>query len=182
MTGNSDSKKTQIVKPARGSSRKAAGKVDDTAPTKVVLPGKSGGKSTSAEPPANTTIIGLSDSNDSGDSLTTGWLVIVDGPGKGTSFPLGYANNTIGRNADQTVRLALGDSSISGEHAVIIFDDRKAAFHIARESAKNNIYLNDDLVIDAKKLKHGDRISFGETTAMFVPLCGSKFSWNDAAG
>ena len=39
------------------------------------------------------------------------------------------------------------------------------------------VYLNGEEVDSPQTLKGGDKIELGQTTLMFVPLCGGDFSW-----
>ena len=109
--------------------------------------------------------------------LPTGWLVVVDGLGKGTVLPLGFGHNTIGRGAGVRVRLNFGDSAISREHTAIRYSDRNNAFHIFPGS--NNVYLagNEEVLVPTP-LPSGCLIGLGETTLRFVPFCDESFRWD----
>ena len=50
------------------------------------------------------------------DDPTVGWVVVINGPGKGRSLPLGYGMNKIGRDATQRIALDFGDKEISREN------------------------------------------------------------------
>ena len=43
------------------------------------------------------------------DDPTVGWLVVVDGPGKGQVRRLGYGVNSLGRGGKSRVKLDFGD-------------------------------------------------------------------------
>ncbi len=109
--------------------------------------------------------------------LPTGWLVVVDGPGKGTALPLGFGHNTIGRGAGMRVRLNFGDGSISREHTAIRYSDKNNSFHIF--PGNNNVYLaeNEEVLVPTT-LHPGCLIGLGETTLRFVPFCDDSFRWD----
>ena len=107
-----------------------------------------------------------------------GWLVVVEGPGKGAALRLGRGNNLVGRGTDADVRLDFGDDSISRHrHAVVTYEERSNQFFIAEGSSRNLIYLDGDYLDQKKRLAHGTRISMGDTILRFVALCDSSFSW-----
>lgn len=110
-----------------------------------------------------------------------GWLVIIDGPGKGNYLKLGNGQNSIGRGTTERIRLDFGDEQISrANHATLTYDPRGRTFYIQQGHGTNLAYLDDSPVLAPAKLSAGNRITLGETTLLFVPLCGESFSWNDA--
>jgi hypothetical protein len=112
--------------------------------------------------------------------LTAGWLVVVDGPGRGCSCEVYYGMNSIGRNSSERIPLNFGDSSISREaHAYIVFDDKQGDFYIQHGGKSNLIRLNDRPVLAPESLKRGDTIEMGNTKLMFIPLCDENFSWKE---
>ena len=107
-----------------------------------------------------------------------GWLVVVDGPGKGSSLRLGIGQNTIGRGESSRVRLEFGDHEISREtHAVVTFDPKGNRFYIQQGTGMNLTYLGESPVLAPTLLETGSRIAIGETTLCFVAFCGKDFSW-----
>src|SRR4051794_30837341 len=55
------------------------------------------------------------------DDPVVGWLVVVDGPGKGRSIEIGIGANALGRDPTQKLRVDFGDQHISREkHAVLV--------------------------------------------------------------
>lgn len=114
-------------------------------------------------------------------SFPVGWLVVVNGPGKGAAFTLFNGVSMIGRGDNQTVRLDFGDNSISREnHAAIAFDPEQSEFFIGHGGKANLVRRNNRPVLATEELGAGDLIRIGETTLRFVPLCGPDFSWNEA--
>ena len=109
-----------------------------------------------------------------------GWLVIVNGPGKGNVVPLGYGVNPIGRDATERVPLDYGDALISrSRHIVVTYDPRGRKFYLQHGSGSNLSYLNDQPVLAPVELEPHAHLRLGDTTLRFVPLCGPDFCWDD---
>lgn len=107
-----------------------------------------------------------------------GWIVVVDGPGRGTSFTLHSGVSQIGRGEEQAVRLDFGDTSISrNNHAAVAYDDEQGKFFLGHGGKSNLVRLNDMPVLSTEELTNGDKIRIGETTLRFVALCGEEFTW-----
>jgi hypothetical protein len=125
------------------------------------------------------TQVGLSP--ESNQDTVTGWLVVVDGPGKGLSRSLGVGINVVGRAPDNRVPLYLGgrsDGEISRrDHVRIIYDPKGNRFSVQHGSSRNLSYLNDKPIYETVTLNAHDRITIGKTTLLFVPLCGDGFKW-----
>lgn len=108
-----------------------------------------------------------------------GWLVVVDGPGRGAAFSLHNGVAQIGRGEGQSIRLDFGDTSISREnHAAIAFDEEQNSFFIGHGGKANLVRCNSKPVLSTQELGPGDTIRIGETTLRFVPLCGPDFKWS----
>jgi len=118
-----------------------------------------------------------SSSTEKGDPVV-GWLVVVDGPGRGTSFNLGYGNNRIGRAPSEAIAINFGDNQISREnHATITYDGRNRRYFVKEGDGRNLIYVGDDPVLAPVELKGGEVLTLGETKLKFVPFCGKDFDW-----
>ncbi len=112
-------------------------------------------------------------------TFPVGWLIVTDGPGRGSAFTLFNGVSNIGRGKDQTVPLDFGDNSISREsHAAIAYDPAHQSFYIGHGGKANLVRRNDRPVLSTEELSAGDQITIGETTLRFVPLCGSDFTWD----
>ena len=116
-----------------------------------------------------------------GADYVTGWLVVIDGPGKGQSRPIRAGINSVGRAPDQAIPLYFGaksDGEISRrDHARIVYDARGNHFKLVHGASRNLTYLNDEAVLEITDLKAYDRIVIGKTTLLFLPLCGNIFRW-----
>ncbi|MBF0423001.1 MAG: FHA domain-containing protein [Magnetococcales bacterium] len=113
------------------------------------------------------------------DNPVVGWLVIVDGPGKGSSHALGYQQNHIGRTSGRVI-LDFGDRKMSNSnHAVVTYDPKSRRWYIKGGDSINLTYLDGEPVLETKELLEGQKIGMGDTELVFVPFCGSEFDWQD---
>lgn len=107
-----------------------------------------------------------------------GWLVIVDGPGKGQSIKLGFGMNSIGRGKEARVSLDFGDEEISRQdHASVTYDPKGNKFYLQHGGGINLTYLEDAPVLQPAELKGRETISIGHTKLIFIPFCGAHFVW-----
>ena len=114
------------------------------------------------------------------DDPVVGWLVIVEGPGKGHAMQLGYGSNPLGRGATDRVKLDFGDDQISRNgHAVVTYDPRGRQFYVQHGGGTNLTYLGDQPVLAPVELPALSHIGIGNTILRFVPLCGAEFDWQD---
>ncbi|MEM6387966.1 MAG: FHA domain-containing protein [Pseudomonadota bacterium] len=112
------------------------------------------------------------------DQFPTGWIVVIDGPGRGASFSLHSGVSQIGRGEDQAVRLDFGDTSISrNNHAAVAFDEEQGKFFLGHGGKSNLVRLNGQPVLSTEEMTDGDEIRIGETSLKFIALCGDDFSW-----
>lgn len=109
-----------------------------------------------------------------------GWVVIIDGPGKGTSLQLGAGQNALGRGGRARVRIDFGDHEISRDsHTIITYDPKHNKYYVQPGLGTNIAYLGDDPILQPKLLESGNRISLGSTTLRFIALCDDSFSWSE---
>ncbi|MEM6309619.1 MAG: FHA domain-containing protein [Pseudomonadota bacterium] len=108
-----------------------------------------------------------------------GWVLVVDGPGRGHCFALTAGMAQIGRDEDQAIQLDFGDSAISrNNHAAIVFDPESNDFLLGHGGKANIVRLNGKPVISNETLGDGDTIAIGETVLQLKTLCGPEFSWD----
>ncbi len=108
-----------------------------------------------------------------------GWLICIEGKGKGKDYRIEAKNNSIGRSDRMDICIK-GDDTISREnHARLAYDVKHNAFHLIPGESTNSIYLNDEPVYVPTKLNTYDLIEFGESKFLFIPLCGDRFNWQD---
>jgi hypothetical protein len=108
------------------------------------------------------------------------WLVVVKGPGLGSSLNLTYGLNSVGRGGDQAVRLDFGDDQISrSTHFNVAYDGINRKFYLQHGGAQNLTYLNKEPVLAPVELSSMDEISAGNSVLRFVPFCGENFDWEE---
>lgn len=108
-----------------------------------------------------------------------GWLVVVNGPGRGRSLEIGYGANAIGRDSSQKLCVDFGDRCISRDrHAVVIFDPRSRRFYLQSGDVRNLTYIGESLVLAPTELNGGETIVVGETQLRFIRFCGPEFRWD----
>ena len=107
-----------------------------------------------------------------------GWMVVVDGPGRGNAFTLRMGLSTIGRDADQTVTLDFGDLAISrSNHVAIAFETETGKFLVGHGGKANIVRLNGKPLMSTEEMQTGDQLVIGETTLQLVTLCGPDLNW-----
>jgi len=145
---------------------------------KTVIHG--GRRKKKTEPVATETSAAADSESDPMDDPVAGWVVVIDGPGKGQVLQIGYGQNSIGKDVDQRIRLSFGDDQISRQnHAIITYDPRGKQFYLQQGTGTNLAYLNNAPVLAPTILAAHCHISLGETTLRFIPLCNEAFCWQD---
>lgn len=110
-----------------------------------------------------------------------GWIVVIDGPGRGASFTLTAGLSTVGRDPDQTVTLDFGDTAISRDrHLAIAYDEDDNRSYIGHGGKANIVRLNDKPLLSTEELHDGDTIRIGKTVLRFVAFCGDGMSWDSS--
>lgn len=98
-----------------------------------------------------------------------GWLVVVDGAGKGERRAVRVGTNAIGRDQKSNrIALDFGDDAVSRTgHAVIVHDAAARTFRIVDGGKSNRIKVNDREVATEWALRHADVIEIGRTRLRF---------------
>jgi hypothetical protein len=110
----------------------------------------------------------------------TGWLVVLDGPGRGRGVELGFGLNTIGASPDNRVQIDFGDPGISrDEHFSIAYDAMNRKFHLIRGRGRNLVYVEGEPLTDSRELMPNTDIKVGDTMLRFIALCGEAWAWPD---
>ena len=153
--------------------------------TRIIRRGQ-GGDSGEADEGSDVTRLVRPSSNKSESDYdpVVGWLVVIQGPGKGDSVSLGYGRNSIGRDKSNRSAIPYGDQSISrNNHATLTFDHKGSKFYIQQGESVNPIRVSDQIVLEPRELFGGETIELSDSTILkFVPLCGDGFSWEDSSG
>ncbi|MEP3636434.1 MAG: FHA domain-containing protein [Paracoccaceae bacterium] len=109
-----------------------------------------------------------------------GWILVVEGPGRGHCFALSSGMSQMGRGEDQSIQLDFGDASISrSNHAAVVYDPESRKFLLGHGGKTNIVRLNNKPVISNEDLEDGDKITIGETTLQIKTFCGPDFDWSD---
>ena len=142
------------------------------------LPGQDDGQTRLVGPIRNAQGADPSKVTDAMDDPVVGWVVVVDGPGRGADRRLGYGINRIGRGPECRVILNFGDDKISRvAHCLISFDPKSRCYYLQHGDGQNLTYLGDSPVLAPVELKGGERFTIGQTTLLFVPFSDSV--WQD---
>jgi hypothetical protein len=149
--------------------------------TRLYNPALAGRSVEEARPVSSAAVPSAAAAGSSREALdpVVGWLVVVEGHGKGRSLEIGVGANSIGRDKGQKLKIDFGDQHISREkHAILIFDPRSNRFYLQSGDVRNLTYVGQDLVLSPMELMGGETISIGETKLRFVALCGPQFGWS----
>jgi len=112
-------------------------------------------------------------------TFPVGWLILVEGPGRGECFTLKSGVSQIGRDAQETVSIDFGDLSISRKnHASIAYDPEDHCFYVGHGGKANIVRLNGKPVLSTEELSDGDTIKIGETSLRLKTLCDESFNWS----
>lgn len=119
------------------------------------------------------------DETDGGISPVRGWLVVIDGEKAGLCFNIHGEQNSIGRGQKFDVNLSFDKAVSSDGNAVIAYDSHNIKFFLSPVlgKGKNNIYLNDTMLLMPTELKDYDKIKLGSTTFVFRSLCNETFTY-----
>ncbi|MCH5185435.1 MAG: FHA domain-containing protein [Oscillospiraceae bacterium] len=115
--------------------------------------------------------------NEKGIVEVRGWLVCLEGEKRGIDFKIHGEKNTIGRGSENDVKIDFDSSISKGINAIISYDLRNNKFFIFLGESKNNIYVNDQLLMTPIELKDYDIIEIGQTKLLFRSLCNDRFTW-----
>lgn len=109
-----------------------------------------------------------------------GWLVCIEGPDKGKDFRILAGRNLIGRSSSNKYQVNLSDMNISRSEAVasIAYDDRHHEFIFGAGSYGNLLpFVDGQPCMNQVPIGSYSRIEIGQSTLIFVPFCGEKFTW-----
>jgi hypothetical protein len=112
------------------------------------------------------------------DDPPTGWLVAVEGPGKGTVMTLGMGLNSIGRGPEPRVSIPFEDDSISrGKCFVVVYDSVNRVFFVTPGEGKTLTYIGTSPILEKTELVSGIELKVGDSKFRFVAFCGVEFDW-----
>jgi hypothetical protein len=165
---NFDDDKTQLVTKNRSAGEDTAKVVErDDSRTRVYRPGSN----------ANVAE-GYNTGGNEMDDPPVGWLVAVEGPGKGTVLTLGIGMNTVGRGGDARVSIPFDDQEISrGKSFSVAYDEKNRQFYLLPGEGKTLVYFNEEPVLERLEMSSHMTFQIGQTSFRFVSLCGDSFTW-----
>lgn len=109
-----------------------------------------------------------------------GWLVCVEGPNRGTSYPIHPGYNYIGRTSNRDIYIP-NDSTISAKQAWIAYDKSEDGnsdtFAFGPSEGTNTCRVNGKAQYSPIDLNPYDSIKLGNSKFLFVPFCSDKFRW-----
>ncbi len=117
--------------------------------------------------------------NEKGIVPVCGWLICLEGEKRGEDFKIRGEQTTIGRGFDNHINLDFDDKISHGANAIIAYDRRNNKFFIYQKENRNNIYVNNSLLLVPVEIHDYDIIEIGETKMLFRSLCNDLFMWED---
>ncbi|MBE6705333.1 MAG: FHA domain-containing protein [Ruminococcaceae bacterium] len=109
----------------------------------------------------------------------TGWLVCLEGEKRGEDFKIRGEQTTIGRGPENAIQLDFDDKISMGANAIIAYDRRNNKFFIYQKENRNNIYVNNSLLLVPVEIHDYDVIEIGETKMLFRSFCNDQFVWSE---
>lgn len=113
--------------------------------------------------------------DESQNQLTVGWLVCMNGPMKGKSYPFYAGRCFAGRSTDMDIVLSDDLKITRVKHFSLVYDPKSIAYYVVPGFGQT--YLNGESVSEAISLKEGDRITAGDSEYCFVPFCKEGRVW-----
>lgn len=108
-----------------------------------------------------------------------GWLVCIKGKHIGENFKIVIGQNTVGRGINNRIVLSKDAALLEEGHLVIVYEPRGRVFFVQPGNVKSVSYLNGEIITGGRRLKAKDRLDIGGGSYMFIPLCGTDFSWEN---
>ncbi len=95
-------------------------------------------------------------------------LVVIEGPGQGTHFPLTLPLVSVGR--DDTCNFQVLDPTVSRKHLQVRLDATLGK-HVAGDyRSAHGVYVNGKELLLDTVLKDGDKIKIGQTTLVYLAV------------
>jgi len=106
-----------------------------------------------------------------------GWLVGLDGPVRGESFPLRIGRNILGR--DRRSDVVVNDDQASAHHADLVFRPEERRFILMDHNSTNGTFVNELEIEPRRDLIGNDVVRIGSHRFLFTPLCNETFYWDE---
>jgi len=118
------------------------------------------------------------DSNQNSDiKPVRGWIVAIEGQKCGIDYRIHSGRNTIGRGKGNDICFDFDQTISKDKCCIVTYDERKNNFFVQVGEGTNNIYLNDEILLQPTQLKDNDIIEIGQTKLVFRSLCNESFNY-----
>lgn len=95
-------------------------------------------------------------------------LVVIEGQGQGTHFPLTEPLVSVGR--EDTCTFQVLDPLVSRKHLQLRLDATLGGYVAADYRSAHGVLVNDKQILLETLLRDGDRIKIGQTTLMYLAV------------
>lgn len=113
-----------------------------------------------------------------------GWLVCIEGPEIGNTFPLKSGINVIG--ASRTCDVCLSSANRVSRNLTINLEYKPEGrmFQVYRGAIMPGetgrpVYLNKRILLMPAEMRKNDKLHLGICTLMLIPCCDEKFDWEE---
>ena len=109
-----------------------------------------------------------------------GWLVCIEGPDFGKSYPLKEGRNSVGRSDSGSMDVELNDQEIHrGQPAWIEYREETREFAVSAGEGGQRVwaYVNGELLLTSLVMRKNDVLEVEGTRLMLIPCCDGAFSW-----
>ena len=162
--------------PAAAASAPAATPIDRM-PTMTPPPAVPRHDPPSVQPPPMERTVAVQKITGSAKRYVVGWLVGLDGPARGESYPVRIGRNVLGR--DRRSDIVVQDDQASSHHADLVFRPEERRFILMDHNSTNGTYVNDTEIEPRRDLAPKDIVRIGSQRFLFMPLCHEGFYWDD---
>ena len=129
------------------------------------------------QPPPMERTVAVQKITGSAKRYVVGWLVGLDGPARGESYPVRIGRNVLGR--DKRSDIIVQDDQASSHHADLVFRPEERRFILMDHNSTNGTYVNDQEIEPRRDLAANDIVRIGSQRFLFMPLCHEGFFWDD---
>jgi FHA domain-containing protein len=165
-----------VVRPTRVP-ESAAAPVPVRQPTRSAAPAAVQMQVQSPPPVERTVAASRFEQGSSQKRYVVGWLIGLNGPSRGESYPVRMGRNVIGR--DRRSDVVINDDQASSHHADLVFRPEERRFILMDHNSTNGTYVNEMEIEPRRDLIGKDVIRIGSHRFLFMPLCHDGFFWDD---
>jgi len=128
-------------------------------------------------PPMERTVSAQKPDGGQPQRYVVGWLIGINGPARGESYPVRMGRNVLGR--DRRSDVVINDDQASSHHADLVFRPEERRFILMDHNSTNGTYVNEVEIEPRRDLGTKDIIRIGSHRFLFMPLCHEGFYWGD---